>query len=123
MKITSKIFFTAILFGIMFLNNTCSKEKMFSKVTFEGYVYDSLGGKPVEGVWIGLGACVPMTAKSLCDWFVVGQSKTDAAGHFYIHDNAARSDRYSPILNGHPIGSLNISGDELSIKYSKIYLK
>lgn len=106
----------------MLLNTTCNK-RAFAKVTWQGTVWDSLGGKPVQGIWVSLLACNAGDQESQCEHFTVGQAETDASGHFYIHDDAARSNRYSPrireaILNGNFI----LNEAQLNSSFSNIYL-
>ncbi len=123
MKILPKIFFIIILVGVVFLNTTCSDERWLFKVTFKGYVYDSLGGKPVEGIWVSLRACESGEQRNQCQMYDVGQAKTDASGYFYIHDNAARSGRYTPFIRGVNLdGNVNTTASMLSSKYKYIYL-
>ena len=122
MKLVSKIFLFVILLGIMLLNATC-KRKAFEKVTWQGTVWDSLGGKPVQGIWVSLVACDAGNQESQCNNFTVGQAETDASGHFYIHDNAARSDRYSPKI-GEAFLDIQFgqSGAQLNSNFGNIYL-
>jgi len=103
---------------------TCSNSKLFGKITFEGYVYDSLGGKPVQGIWVSLNACDGNSQDDQCESYNVGQAQTDVSGRFYIHDDAARSDRYAVWINGSTIGGLNAGNgaDWLKANYSMIYL-
>jgi hypothetical protein len=123
MKILTKIVLFVILLGVAFLNTTCSDDRWFAKVTYEGYVYDSLGGKPVEGIWVSLEACERGIQRDQCQTYVVGQSKTDVSGRFYIHDNAAKSGRYTPVINGVYIDSdINTPASKLSSSYKYIYL-
>ncbi len=124
MKTISKLFLFVILLGVMLLNTTCSNSKLFGKVTFEGYVYDSLGGKPIRGIWVSLSACDGNSQDDQCESYPVGQAQTDVSGHFYIRDDAARSNRYAVALNGSPIGGLNYGNDAnwLKANFSMIYL-
>ena len=123
MKSTSKIFLFAILFAIMLLNTTCDK-KLLTKVTFDGYVYDSLGGKPVKGIWVTLYACKAGYQGSQCTSYQVGQAQTDASGHFHIHNDAASSNNYGVQVNGFGPFGLQNSDDEywLQHNFSTIYL-
>ncbi len=124
MKILSKIALIFILGGIVFLNATCSKQKWFKKVTYEGRIYDSLGGHPIQRVYISLNACDPSSHNDECNNFSLGQTSTDAEGHFSIHNKAARSNRYDIVVKGTHISPFfRISGDELSSsKYTTLYL-
>ncbi len=99
---------------------------MVAKVTLEGYVYDSLGGKPVEGVWIYLYGC-SYDDKDQQQYtpFIIGQAVTDVSGRFYLHDDAARSQRYGLVVNKHTLkGSFNFGTNNnwLKANFSKIYL-
>jgi hypothetical protein len=122
MKTTTKLFLFVILLGIMFLTTTCNK-RAFAKVTWQGTVWDSLGGKPVQGIWVTLIACNAGDGEDQCDYYTVGQSITDASGHFYIHDDAARSNRYSPCI-GEAIsnGNFILNEAQLNSSFSNIYL-
>lgn len=111
---------------IMF-SATCSKKRLFKKMSYEGTLLDTIGGAPVSGVCIYLRACIP-TAKEQCDMYDVGQCYTDASGHFSIHEKAARSDRYEIIIGGGRLSNIlifeqsGISESRLKEKYSIIYL-
>jgi hypothetical protein len=113
--------------ALVLLNTTCTKEKWFSKIDYQGVLLDTIGGHPAGGVWITLQACEP-TSKDECDFYLVGQCVTDANGHFKIHDNAASSNRYMIIINGGKysyepmMGNWGLSEDELHNNYSTLYL-
>ena len=93
MKILFKISFILILLGILTLNSNC-KKNIFKKITYEGYVYDSIGGSPHAWVTVKLRACSSKTAKAYCDTYEVGSSVTDVNGHFYIHAASPVNERY-----------------------------
>jgi len=98
MKILSKIFLFAILLGIIFLNTTCNKES--KKISYNGHVYDSIGGQPVAGAQVTLSACVRNDSRDECDQFGYGTVTTDNKGYFtfgFIH--AAESGAYQIMLN------------------------
>ncbi len=109
---------------------TCSKERWFAKITYEGTVYYSRASmKPVTaGTWVYLYACERGKISFSCDYFLVGQAVTDANGHFKIHDNAARTDEYSvqvipDSLNNAFRGGFKITGDQLQTSdWTKLYL-
>ena len=124
MKKIPTIILGAILLGVVLLNTTCGDKRSLSKVTIEGYLYDSLGGKPINGAWLVLYACESGVQRNQCQSYLVGQAQTDASGHFYIHDDAARSDRYSLIANNYEIGGFNYycTADWLKEYCSVIYL-
>ena len=129
-----------VLMGVVFLNTTCNK-RIFSKFTYFGYVYDSIGGKPVQGASVMLYACSKFAAgMSDCDQtFEYGTLITNKSGFFSfgsIHE--AASDRYGIWLNGAPayvaFNSLHTSQIDIthgsatkseleSGVYAKLYLK
>jgi|ERR1700741_3657038 hypothetical protein len=122
MKTLKRLFILAIFSGLIFLNTTCNK-KAFTEITIQGYVYDTIGGKPVKGEWVSLDACVTGDSRDQCNYFRVGQSVSDAKGHFYIHNEAATSNRYSIYVNGNfNYGGFSSTADEIS-KVDTIYLK
>ena len=110
-----------IIICIAFLCLTCSKERWFAKITYEGTVcYSRATMKPAPGIWVYLYACEPQSSSFQCKAFIVGQDLTDADGHFKIHDNAARSDKYGiqlvpDSLNSPIRGNLEITGEELKM--------
>jgi hypothetical protein len=126
MKKLYKIIFAIVILGFVFLNTGCNNSSMFAKVTLQGYVYDSLGGKPVEGVWVYLYACeYDGKDDAACQPIRVGQAQTDVSGRFYLHDDAARSHRYGLMINDRLIsGSLSFGTDAnwLKANCSMIYL-
>jgi hypothetical protein len=113
---------------VIFLFHSCAKNHL-SKLTYEGVIYDSLGGNPVAGVSIQLRACSGDNGRSQCNNFEVGTSTTDSNGHFIIKGQEAKSDRYfieyhnqnsAKVLGG----SFDISGEKLQSSYcTKLYLK
>ncbi|MCW3072382.1 MAG: hypothetical protein JWO44_2272 [Bacteroidetes bacterium] len=112
---------TAIMF------NSCTK-KPFSKLTYEGVVYDSLGGDPVAGVTIELRACSGDNGRSQCNNYKVGSSTTDSYGHFKISAKEARSDRYFVMYSNQSVsrvlgGSFNLTKKTLqSADCTALYL-
>ena len=126
MKILSKIALICILGGIVFLTTTCTKQKFFSYVNYEGFVYDSLGGKEVQGVQVVLNACTTKRSSDNCSSFEVGKSTTDGSGHFKIHEKAARYGRYQVYVNGQSLHFFNYTTSESDLSknsYKIIYLK
>jgi len=110
----------------MLLQTNCNSKSMLAKVTLQGYVYDSVGGKPVEGVWVYLYGCT-YDDKDQQQYtpYIVGQAKTDVSGSFYIHDDAARSNRYGLIINGHTLSgsfAFGTNANWLKQNGSTIYL-
>lgn len=120
-----KLFFVIGLIGLLFINTTCSKEKLFHKITWEGKLFDSIGGNPASNVWITLHACDSPSGKDQCSSYIVGQSVTDETGHFKIHNRAARSDRYMYRVSADKItvnhGDFRLSENELK-EQSTIYI-
>src|ERR1044071_3759140 len=90
--------------GLIMINTTCTDEYWFKKMTYDATLYDTLGGNPVQGVWVSLEACTN-GPKTYCDRYHVGQNVTDASGHFVIHNNAAKSGAYYIFIKGY--GALN----------------
>jgi hypothetical protein len=121
-----KVGIPILLAAIVFLHTHCNNSSMVLKVTLEGYVYDSLGGKPVNGTWVYLYGC-SYDDKDQQQYtpFIIGQAQTDVSGRFYIHDNAARSNRYGLTINNHIIkGSFGFGTNNnwLKANCAKIYL-
>src|ERR1700757_3233691 len=113
-----------LVIAILFFTN-CNNSSMVAKVTLEGYVYDSVSGKPIEGMWVYLWGC-SYDDKDQQQYtpFVIGQAQTDVSGRFYLHDDAARSNRYGLIVNNRTIpGSFAFGTDNnwLKANCSKIY--
>jgi hypothetical protein len=78
---------------------TCSKQKRFKSITFEGVCYHSVASQiPEEGVSVILSACATTfgEVKESCsdNQFQIGTAVTDASGHFIIKAKAARSGFY-----------------------------
>ena len=129
MKTINKISLLLFLSGIVLLNTTCEKD-LFTKITYEGYVYNS-SNQPQAGVTIDLKACGGGTGDKQpygCDYNLIeiGKSTTDASGHFYIHERAASTSWYYPLCNGNWVtGSSNtgIAASELNrTQYTIIYI-
>jgi hypothetical protein len=92
-------------------------------MTYEGVVYDSLGGKPVPGITVDLKACVPHDGRDECDECFISTTVTDANGHFSMTFKKARSDRYGIFLKGLPYSdSFKTGEDELLGKNKKLYM-
>ena len=97
MKILFKTSFILVLLGLLTLNSNC-KKNIFHKVTYEGYVYDSIGGNPAVGIVVSLKACSDKNSgQSQCTSYDVGRSTTDGSGHFKIHEFSASSNRYAVV--------------------------
>ena len=129
MKILSKILLVFILGGIVFLNTTCTKQKLFGSVVWEGHVYDK-NGNPVKGTYMQLKACSPgsgdsqPTCKGSYGDFSIGSCETDASGYFHIKGRPARTDNYFPhVGNLGSIGGYGTSASGLKSKScTEIYL-
>ena len=124
MKFILKIFFFILLVGVIFCNLTC-KKKIFSKIKYEGYVFDSIGGQPAEGINIRLSACASKSAKNDCTTYDVGSCASNSEGYFKIEANAARSNRYAIdafYTDIHTSFSLTKS-DLTSGRYSTLFVK
>lgn len=115
---------------MLVINATCTNEKISEKINFEGTVYDTLGGNVVKEINVELGACTwGSRGLTLCDGYTVGNALTDGSGHFKIQNSAARTNRYSIILQDrlkHLSGYLGFGITIEDIKngaFSKLYLK
>jgi hypothetical protein len=119
-----KILLIFILGGMMFLYSTCTKQKLFKYITYEGYIHDQFG-TPYQGMMITLQGCEALRGShSQCNPYGMGTIYTDAAGKFNFHVKAASSGRYQVLIDGawNP-GSTNdwISESDLkSDKWTKI---
>lgn len=80
---------------VVFITNTTCKKNVFSKIKYEGYVFDSIGGNAAKDINIRLSACVSKSAKSQCTSYDVGSCTTNSEGYFKIEATAARSNRYA----------------------------
>ncbi len=124
MNFILKIFYFIILVGVIFSNTTC-KKNIFSKIKYEGYVFDSIGGKPAKGINIRLSACASKSAKNDCTTYDVGSCVSNSEGYFKIEAIAARSDRYAIdafYTDIHTSFRLTKS-DLTSGKYNTLYVK
>ena len=98
MKALKRLFLFGILLVVILLNATCNKE--LKKISYNGHVFDSLGGQPVVGVRVTLNACIRNDSRDECDQFSYGTVTTDSKGYFtfgFIH--AAESGAYQIMLN------------------------
>jgi len=129
MKTLKRLFIIAIFLGLVFLNTTCGKQSLFSNVTWEGHVYDSIGN-PAKGITLVLDGCYQDADHSAgcASPFTIGTSTTDASGHFSIKGKAATSGWYWPGISGingsywDPVQP--VQADELkSSHYTEIYLQ
>lgn len=125
MKTTIK-FFSYI--SLLLLISTGCKKKFFSTITYEGTVYDSIGGNLMQGLHVDLSACKsPRDGLSQCHAYSVGNATTDANGHFKIEGQEARSNRYNVMIgNGIKVltNSFSLNKEDLKDpKFTIIYLK
>ena len=132
----SKVILLIIIVAIFFLPN-CGKQYLNKYITWEGYIFDTIGGKPVSGVSLQLNACLPGNADSQysCSGgnseFTIGTATTDSKGYFKIYGKAARTDNYFPMINGPYGGGVNsinsqfgVGGADLSTtSYTTIFIK
>jgi 5-hydroxyisourate hydrolase-like protein (transthyretin family) len=124
MKFILKIFFFILLVGVIFCNLTC-KKKIFSKIKYEGYVFDSIGGQPAVGINIRLSACASKSAKTQCTSYDVGSCTTNNEGYFKIEATAARSNRYAigafytDIHTGFDLTKSDLASSNYTILYVK----
>jgi hypothetical protein len=129
MKTINKISLLLVLCGIVLLNTTCEKD-LFTKITYEGYVYNS-SNQPQSGVIIDLKACGGGTGDKQpygCQdpLIEIGTSTTDVSGHFYIHERAASTGWYYPLWNGNWVtgnSSTGIAASQLNqTQYTIIHI-
>jgi hypothetical protein len=122
MKTIYKLTFVIFLLQL-FLLDSCSKDRY--KLTYEGNVYDSLGGNPSSGIYLELRTCTGDNGRSQCNNREVGHATTDGNGHFKIEGSGGRSDRYF-LKCGNRIfgGSFDLKQNNLkSADFTTIYLK
>ncbi|MEO8760946.1 MAG: hypothetical protein ABI388_06770 [Bacteroidia bacterium] len=101
MKRIKRLSIVAVFLGLVFLNTTCNK-KPFTKISYNGFVYDSLGGRPVPNVSVNLSACKGNTASTDCDKFDYGTVYTNEKGYFtFGFFEKATSHRYFVLVNSH----------------------
>lgn len=97
-----KLFLFMTLLCIMIFSTTC-KKIWFSGLVYSGNVTD-LHGNPVQGVLVTLNACGGGRADEwqLACWghqIEIGNSTTDASGHFSIHGRKSRINSYFVIVS------------------------
>ncbi len=124
MKFILKIFFILMIVIVCITNTTC-KKNIFSKIKYEGYVFDSIGGNPAKDVNIRLSACSSKSAKTQCTNYDVGSCVTNSEGYFKIDAIAASSNRYSVSAFDTDIHtSFNLTKSDLaSSRYTTLYVK
>lgn len=116
MKFLTKLSLPLILLVIMLINTTCSKQKWFSYITYEGHVYDK-SGNPAPGILITLKACGGGSADSYSycpqDMYTVGSCTADASGYFKIHQKESRIDVYFVIVGNMGVSPKGVNGSAL----------
>ena len=116
MNFIKKIITTAVCLLLILTHTTCKRE-WFSRVTYDGYVYNK-NGTPVQGTSIILQACDGHTNREDClnHKYLVGVSTSDASGHFHIYADAARSNLYFVSMDNGILGwnVEGVSSSELS---------
>ena len=110
---------------IVCITNTTCKKNIFSKIKYEGYVFDSIGGNPAKDVNIRLSACSSKSAKTQCTNYDVGSCVTNSEGYFKIDAIAASSNRYSVSAFDTDIHtSFNLTRSDLTNgRYATLYVK
>lgn len=97
---TKHLFFLLIIGAVC---SSCTKEKYFSKLNYEGIVVDN-NENPVQGVTVILDACGGGSADAAhyCpnNKYRVGSSTTDASGHFNIKGKESRGNNYFVTILG-----------------------
>ena len=109
---------------MLMLNVTC-KKNIFHKITYEGYVYDSIGGTPQAWITVNLKACSSKSGQAYCTTYDVGTSITDVNGHFYIHTASAATGRYHVQAANSHFDPYIFSVEEADLKteaYTSLYL-
>lgn len=127
MKLFVKLFTISILLSLFCLNTNCKKT---TKISYEGYVYDSLSSKNpkgVGGVVVILSACNGKesgnTSQCLGSLFTVDQATTDADGHFSIQTTTKiKNQSFYVGIENSPYSAANI-GYSLSNLPDKLYMR
>lgn len=127
MKLFVKLFTISILLSLFCLNTNCKKT---TKISYEGYVYDSLSSKNpkgVGGVVVILSACNGKesgnTSQCLGDLFTVEQATTDANGHFSIQTTTKiKNQSFYVGIENSPYSAANV-GYSLSNLPDKLYMR
>lgn len=127
MKSIVKLSVLLLLFFVIGLNTTCKKTV---KISYEGYVYDSLSSKNpkgVGGVVVLLSACNGKssgnTSQCMGSLYTIEKATTDADGHFSIQSTTKLKNQsfYVGIENS-PYSAANI-GYALSNLPTKLYMR
>lgn len=127
MKLITKLSVLLLLFFVIGLTTTCKKTV---KISYEGYVYDSLSSKNqkgVSGVVVLLSACNGKssgnTSQCMGSLYTIEKATTDADGHFSIQSTTKLKNQsfYVGIENS-PYSAANI-GYALSNLPAKLYMR
>ena len=127
MKLFVKLFSITILLSLFCLNTNCKKT---TKISYEGYVYDSLSSKNPKGVGgavVILSACNGKesgnSAQCLGSLFTVESVTTDADGHFSIQSTTKiKNQSFYVGIENSPYSAANI-GYALSNLPDKLYMR
>jgi hypothetical protein len=127
MKTLFKLFSFAILLSFFCFNTNCKKT---TKISYDGYVYDSLSSKNpkgVSGVVVILSACSGKesgnTSQCLGSLFTVESATTDADGHFSIQSTTKiKNQSFYVGIENSPYSAANI-GYALSALPKTLYMR
>ena len=97
----------------------CIKKPAPAKITYQGHIYDSIGGSPSAGIRIGLSSCIARSGKYYCDTYLVGSATTDNNGYFKIEGDKPPTENYFISYGNKSLGHVNLTDE----KYTKLYLK
>jgi hypothetical protein len=108
------------ILSVAVLFNACNKkERLFTKIIYQGLVYEKTActcNHPAEGVLITLKACEghdgPHGENCLNRQYIVGQVRTDKNGQFFIKDKAARTNWYFVYKQKDPYENAAVNGPE-----------
>ena len=125
MKTINKLLLFAIIVVIVITSSTCDKSPIYY-ITYEGHIYDTIGGSPASGIHIILRACQSGNGDKnsscyTCTRIDIGDATTDASGYFKIRDKRPINRQYFVYYSNKYIDC--ISDSDLSNKYSILYLK
>lgn len=97
----------------------CIKKPVPAKITYQGHIYDSIGGSPSPGIIISLSSCNSQTGKYYCETYEVGRATTDINGYFKIEGNKPPTTNYFAFYKNIYLAQINLTDE----KYTKLYLK
>lgn len=105
------------MFTVSFLG--CIKKTVPEKITYQGHIYDSIGGSPSAGIRIGLNSCITSSGKYYCDTYLVGSATTDNNGYFKIEGDKPPTEHYFISYGNKTSIHINLTDE----KYTMLYLK